>query len=100
MAGIALACLASTGCYRGYKSASALESDKRDPKSCAATCKEFGLKMSAFVLVEHATSACVCAPADAPTAGDGAAAAAAQLLLQQNKQAADRAQSLTAVPPP
>src|SRR5512142_898112 len=57
---------AASACYRGYKSAKELDSEDRGPKACAASCKDLGMQMSAFVLVERQTSGCVCSPLDKP----------------------------------
>jgi hypothetical protein len=54
------------GCYRGYKSAEDLESEDRGPTACQKSCAQLGMHMSAFVLVEHTTSGCVCAPNQPP----------------------------------
>src|SRR5262245_42751711 len=99
-----------TGCYRGYKSAKELDSDERGPKACEQACKDLGLQMSAFVLVERQTSGCVCSPAanpapasasasapqappspaPAPTLAPAAAAAAVQVVDEQKKRAAEQ----------
>jgi hypothetical protein len=89
----AITLLALSGCYRGYKSPKELDSDERGPKACARSCKELGLEMSAFVLVEHQTSGCVCSPVEkktAPMPGPVAAAAAAQVVDEQRKRAAEQ----------
>lgn len=81
-----------SGCYRGYKSPRDLDADQRGPKDCAASCKELGLQMSAFVLVEHQTSGCVCSPPEktTPVAAPVAAAAAVQVVDEQKKKAAEQ----------
>jgi hypothetical protein len=61
--------LLSTACYRGYKSAEDLEKDERGPGNCAQSCQELGLRMSAFILVEHEASGCVCEPVPPPPQG-------------------------------
>lgn len=89
----AVALLALPGCYRGYKSPKELDSDDRGPKACARSCKELGLEMSAFVLVEHQTSGCVCSPIEkktAPLPAPAAAAAAGQVVEEQRKRAAEQ----------
>jgi hypothetical protein len=91
------------GCYRGYKSAKELDSDDRGPKACAASCKDLGLQMSAFVLVEHQTSGCVCSPIEkqaAPLAGPVAAAAAAKVVEDEKKRAAEQQHADPAVVAP
>jgi hypothetical protein len=101
--GVAVACFVLSGCYRGYKSAKDLDSDDRGPKACAASCKELGMTMSAFVLVEHQTSGCVCTPEDKQTkpSGEVAAAAASQVVIQEEKRdAAQRRQEQTVTGPP
>lgn len=94
--------LACSACYRGYKSAGDLESDDRGPKDCANACQALGLTMSAFVLVEHTQSACVCAPAHAGRALEDAAAAAAagKLLIDEEQRQADAARRWSGTPPP
>jgi len=96
-------CATVSGCYRGYKSPKELDSDERGPKACATACKELGLQMSAFVLVERQTSGCVCSPADKPAALPGpVAAAAATQVVEQKKQEAtteQRREQTSVVPP-
>lgn len=79
-------CLTSA-CYRGYKDAKSLDSDDRGPTACAKACQQLGLQMSAFILVEHEASGCVCSPPGAtPSAGGPAgAAAAAEVLMEQER---------------
>jgi hypothetical protein len=95
-------CLSS--CYRGYKSAKDLDTDQRGPRACAAACRDLGLQMSAFVLVEHQTSGCVCAPPDkqpAHAAAPAAAAAAVQIVDDEKKRAAEQQHTeQTSVAPP
>jgi hypothetical protein len=89
----AVALLALPGCYRGYKSAKELDSDERGPKACMASCKQLGLEMSAFVLVERQTSGCVCSPIEkkaAPVPAPVAAAATVQVVGEQQKQEAEQ----------
>jgi hypothetical protein len=64
---ISSAALWLSGCATGYQSADALESAERGPAACARSCQNLGMRMSAFVLVEHDVSGCVCSPA-APAA--------------------------------
>jgi hypothetical protein len=90
---VAVTLAAISGCYRGYKSAKDLDSDERGPKACASACKHLGLEMSAFVLVEHQTSGCVCSPIEkkaAPLPGPVAGAAATQVVDEQRKKAAEQ----------
>lgn len=99
----AIGLLALSGCYRGYKSPRDLDADERGPKACETSCKELGLQMSAFVLVEHQTSGCVCSPPDKPApSGPVAAAAAAQVVDEQKKKAAEQqhTEQTTVAPPP
>lgn len=84
---LAFGCVVISGCYRGYKSAKELDADERGPKACAVSCRELGLQMSAFVLVERQTSGCVCSPADKQTTLPPAvAAAAATQVVTEKKQ--------------
>lgn len=78
--------LIGSGCHRGYKTAEDLDSDDRGPQACAKSCSDLGMQMSAFVLVEHGTSGCVCAPTGPAPAGPPAAAAAAHVMLEQERQ--------------
>ena len=86
-----LACLVllvTSGCYRGYKTAEELEGDDRGPTACASSCRELGMEMTAFVLVENSTSGCVCSPkGSAGTVGATAAAAASHVLAEQERAA-------------
>ena len=92
--------LSLSGCYRGYKDASDLEADNRGPSACAKSCKDLGMRMSAFVLVESTTSACVCSPAATTGETDDAAAAAsaAHVLLEQQRQATEQQQAQSSKP--
>ena len=86
----AVALLTLPGCYRGYKSPKELDSDDRGPKACMSVCKQLGLEMSAFVLVERQTSGCVCSPKEksaAPLPAPVAAAAVSQTVDEQRKSA-------------
>ncbi len=95
---VAMMSLGVCGCFRGYKSASELESDDRGPSACADSCQELGMKMTAFVLVERETSGCVCSPlGETSAAEDSSAAAAAHVLLEQRRQ---QQQRTTAPPTP
>lgn len=86
------------GCYRGYKSPKDLEADGRGPTACSKSCQELGLQMSAFVLVEHGMSGCVCSPPGAPPpSGPAAAAAAGHVMMQQQQE---QQQTQMASPPP
>jgi hypothetical protein len=85
--------LALPGCYRGYKSAKELDTDERGPKACVKSCKELGLEMSAFVLVERQTSGCVCSPIEkktAPLPAPAAAAVTTQVVDEQKKREAEQ----------
>jgi hypothetical protein len=83
---VLLGSLLVAGCYRGYKSADELETDERGPTACAQSCRDLNMQMSAFVLVEHGTSGCVCSPVTAPPTGGSAAAAAGHVLLEQQRE--------------
>lgn len=93
-----------TACNRGFQSAADLESEQRGPKQCSASCESIGMKMAAFVLVEHSTSGCVCAPKEANPApqdatsaasGEAAAVAGAHMVLEQQRRAAERQRQST-----
>jgi hypothetical protein len=88
----AFVCFSLAGCYRGYKSAKELETDERGPKACAASCKELGLEMSAFVLVERQTSGCVCSPPEKKEkiAAPVAAAVTTQVVDQEKQKAVEQ----------
>ena len=100
-AGLAILVLLCSGCARGFKSADDLERDKRGPRECAASCAEFGMHMSAFVLFELYHSGCVCSPGEkAAPADDGATAVAAghAVLMEQERrrrEEAERARNAT-----
>jgi hypothetical protein len=98
---VVLAALATGGCQRGYKTADDLEADDRGPRACWDSCKKLGLQMSAFVLVEHSASACVCAPPgqSARAQASGASAGAAHALLEQQRQQAAQRNPSTYAPP-
>ena len=104
LAAVLGAVFAFSGCYRGYKSPKELDSDERGPKACERSCKELGLEMSAFVLVERQTSGCVCSPADKagkPIAGPAAAAVTNQVVEDEKKRAAEQQHTeQTVVSPP
>ena len=91
--------LLSNGCQQGFKSANDLENDERGPKECSASCEQFGMRMSAFVLFEHQHSGCVCSP-KIETAGDTdgsiAVAAGHTILMQQEQQRQQQAQQTQA----
>ena len=61
---LSLVSIATTagGCYRGYASASDLESSERGPADCHQSCEDLGMRMAAFVLVQNNVSGCVCEP--------------------------------------
>ena len=67
--------LSLVGCNRGFISADAMASGEIGPTNCAATCEDNGLRMGAFVLVQHSYAGCVCVPPE--TAGGATAGAAA-----------------------
>lgn len=100
----AIGALTLSACYRGYKSARELDADERGPKACAQSCKELGLEMSAFVLVERQTSGCVCSPAQKeqkPIAAPVAAAVTTQVVEEKKKQEAEQQHTeQTVVAPP
>ena len=100
----ALGAFALSGCYRGYKSAKELDSDERGPKACVQSCKELGLEMSAFVLVERQASGCVCSPVQKeqkPIAGPVAAAVTTKVVEDKKKQEAEQQHiEQTVVAPP
>jgi len=95
--GFALALLFS-GCQRGYLPADELEDDERGPSACVERCNQFGMYMSAFVLVDHETAGCVCSPeqpgaaARTEVGATGAAAAYAMLKAQRESQSSPPAQ--------
>ena len=95
---------AASACYRGYKSAKELDSDDRGPKACVASCKDLGMQMSAFVLVERQTSGCVCSPLDKPASqatGVAAATAVTRVAVDAKKRdAAEQRQEQSTVAPP
>lgn len=93
------ACVTSA-CYRGYKSAKELDSDERGPTACAKSCKDLGMQMSAFVLVEHGMSGCVCSPPGAPSAGGPASAAAAAHIVQEEQREQQAQQQMQVRPAP
>lgn len=95
-----VAALAVSACYRGYKSAKDLDSDERGPNACAKSCKDLGMQMSAFVLVEHGTSGCVCSPPGAATAGGPATAAAAAHVIQEEQREQEAQQQMQTRPAP
>src|SRR5262245_7250479 len=76
-------------CQQGYKSADDLRADQRGPDACDQSCRELGMRMTAFVLVEHGTSGCVCGVVTAqPTSSSAAAAAAAgHVVLEEARRA-------------
>jgi hypothetical protein len=86
---LALVLLLTSGCYRGYKSVDELEDDDRGPKACETSCRDLKMQMTAFVLVEHGTSGCVCSPVTAtPPPGPVAAAAASHVVIEEQRQQA------------
>ena len=95
--------LVLSGCYQGYKPADELEEDERGPSACAQSCHELGMHMSAFVLVDRATSGCVCSPNQGPPASqaelDATGAAAAYAMLEAERQAQQQAAQTQVGPP-
>jgi len=96
---VAAFALLTSACARGYKSAEDLESDRRGPGACDQSCRELGMQMTGFVLVEHGTSGCVCSPVGpSPVPGHVGAAAASHVLLEQQRQQQQQQQQYR--PPP
>ncbi len=54
--------LGGTACNHGYLSPEAMESGQIGPRYCASACQELGLRMGAFVMVQHNYAGCVCEP--------------------------------------
>lgn len=95
--------LLQNGCYQGYKPADELEDDERGPRACYQSCLDLGMHMSAFVLVDHDTSGCVCSPnpGQSPQQAElegGAAAGAAYAMIQAERAAQQQAQAQASPP--
>lgn len=89
-------------CQQGYKSADDLRADERGPEHCAQSCHELGMRMSAFVLVEHGTSGCVCAPTTTGQGGEltgsTAGVAASHVVLEEARRQAEAQRQATTAP--
>ncbi|MFK7991051.1 MAG: hypothetical protein AB8I08_33840 [Sandaracinaceae bacterium] len=62
-----LGLLLLTACGRGYISENDLERGEIGPSQCTARCADMGMRMGAFVMVNHGYAGCVCTPA--PSSG-------------------------------
>ncbi len=91
---LVFAAVSAVGCQQGFKNANDLESDERGPKACSSACEDLGMRMSAFVLVEHATSGCVCSPKAIVGSAEAEATAVAggHLVIEEQRRAQEQQQ--------